>query len=280
ESEREPALGIARRLGRRRARAVDRFGRTSRLHQREDEMVRGPGRRETGVGRRAMRVDRGAERADTFQRAAEMVLNGAVAGREAGGLPQQRQRGGRVAAPLQLERALVEIFRPRRRGLCGGHRLRRCDDDESSEAANAADDTIAPVPGFRGGTVAFAVALLLTASGFRLPASAPFNVTNIAREARLDMSIVFGGREKNTYLVETTGTGVAMLDYDEDGWIDLFFVNGSTLEGFPPGAEPTNHLYRNRRNGTFEDVTVPAGLAAPGHDHLPLSRDYNTHSHT
>src|SRR3954471_21956249 len=110
-----------------------------------------------------------------------------------------------------------------------------------------------------------ALVLLLAAAGYRLsaigiqlPASgaqppAP-SIANIAREAGLDLSIVFGGREKNTYLVETTGTGVAMLDFDEDGWIDLFFVNGSTLDGFPAGAAPTNRLYRNKGNRTFEDV--------------------------
>jgi hypothetical protein len=94
--------------------------------------------------------------------------------------------------------------------------------------------------------------------------AAAITVTAIGRDAGLNTSIVFGGRETNTYLIETTGTGVAMFDYDADGWVDLFFVNGSTLEGFTPGAEPTNRLYRNKRNGTFEDVTVSAGLAASG----------------
>jgi hypothetical protein len=67
---------------------------------------------------------------------------------------------------------------------------------------------------------------LLSCCCCQLPASS-LQLTNIAREAGLDMTIVFGGREKNTYLVETTGTGVAMIDYDADGWVDLFFVNGT-----------------------------------------------------
>ena len=46
-----------------------------------------------------------------------------------------------------------------------------------------------------------------------------------------------------------------MLDYDNDGFVESFFVNGTTLEGFAQGTEPTSHLYRNRGNGTFEDVT-------------------------
>ena len=107
------------------------------------------------------------------------------------------------------------------------------------------------------------------------PGSASFTVTNIAREAGLDMTTVFGGRDKNVYLLETTGTGVAMIDYDGDGLVDLFFVNGSTLEGFPPGAEPTNHLYRNKGNRTFEDVTAKAGLAASGWGQGACVGDYD-----
>jgi len=154
------------------------------------------------------------------------------------------------------------------------------------------------VPGLRAGTAA--LALLLSAAGFQLPAtgflrwpssaplavsgvqperSAPFTFTSIAREAGLDMPIVFGGRGKNTYLVETTGTGVAMFDYDGDGWMDLFFVNGSTLEGFPPDAAPTNRLYRNRGDRTFEDVTAKAGLAAGGWGQGVCAGDYDNDGH-
>jgi hypothetical protein len=117
-----------------------------------------------------------------------------------------------------------------------------------------------------------AIALVLWFAG---AAPAPISFTNIARDAGLDMTTVFGGREKNTYLVETTGTGVAMLDYDGDGWLDLFFVNGSTLEGVAPGAEPTNHLYRNKGNRTFEDVTGEAGLGASGWGQGACAGDYD-----
>ena len=81
-----------------------------------------------------------------------------------------------------------------------------------------------------------------------------FSFTNVAREAGLNHLTVFGGATANKYLLETTGTGVAFIDFDNDGWLDLFFVNGSTLEGFPPDKAPTNHLYRNKGDGTFEDV--------------------------
>jgi hypothetical protein len=78
------------------------------------------------------------------------------------------------------------------------------------------------------------------------------------------MMNVFGGVSSKKYIIETTGTGVAIFDYDNDGWPDIFLVNGTTLEGFPAGQGPTNHLYRNNHDGTFRDVTVQAGLAATG----------------
>ena len=90
------------------------------------------------------------------------------------------------------------------------------------------------------------------------------NFTDIAGKSGLTMENVFGGKETKKYIIETTGTGVAILDYDNDGWPDIFIVNGTTLEGFPPGKGPTSHLYRNNHDGTFKDVTVEAGLIATG----------------
>src|SRR6266699_85430 len=90
------------------------------------------------------------------------------------------------------------------------------------------------------------------------------NVVDVAEKAGLTMQNVFGGMETKKYIIETTGTGVAIFDYDNDGWPDIFLVNGTTLEGFPKGRAPTNHLYRNNHDGTFTDVTVKAGLAASG----------------
>ena len=63
----------------------------------------------------------------------------------------------------------------------------------------------------------------------------------------------------NKYLPETIGSGVAFLDADGDGWPDLFFVNSTHWPG-RPGRPSRSALYRNRGNGTFEDVTVAAGL--------------------
>jgi hypothetical protein len=104
----------------------------------------------------------------------------------------------------------------------------------------------------------------LHAAAIQDSAALSFSFKNIARDAGLDARIVFGGAASNKYLLETTGTGVALIDYDNDGRLDLFFVNGSTLEKSPPDRTPTNHLYRNKGDGTFEDVTASAGLGASG----------------
>jgi hypothetical protein len=87
---------------------------------------------------------------------------------------------------------------------------------------------------------------------------------NVARESGLNVKTFFGGEHKNKYLLETTGCGIAFYDYDNDGWLDIFIVNGSRLEGFPAGSEPTSHLFRNNRDGTFTDVTAKAGVAHSG----------------
>ena len=87
---------------------------------------------------------------------------------------------------------------------------------------------------------------------------------NVAKESGLNAKTIFGGEHKNKYLLETTGCGVAFYDYDNDGWLDIFLVNGSRIEGFPKGQEPTSHLFKNNRDGTFTDVTAKAGVAHSG----------------
>jgi enediyne biosynthesis protein E4 len=91
------------------------------------------------------------------------------------------------------------------------------------------------------------------------PSAARF--VDIAEKAGLTMKNVFGGVESKKYIIETTGTGIAIFDYDNDGWPDIFFVNGTTLEDMKAGKNgPTNHLYHNNHDGTFTDVTEKAGL--------------------
>ncbi len=87
---------------------------------------------------------------------------------------------------------------------------------------------------------------------------------DIAAKAGLTARHVTGTDAEKKYIIETTGSGVALFDYDNDGWLDIFLVNGTTLEGFPKGQEPTNHLYRNNKNGSFTDVTEKANLVRTG----------------
>src|SRR5579862_6209862 len=81
------------------------------------------------------------------------------------------------------------------------------------------------------------------------------NFTDVAEKAGLTMQEIFGGIDTKKYIIETTGTGVAIFDYDNDGWPDIFLVNGTRLEGFPAGKSPSNRLYHNNHDGTFTDVT-------------------------
>jgi len=87
---------------------------------------------------------------------------------------------------------------------------------------------------------------------------------DIAEKAGINFEIVSGEKNVKKYIIETTGTGVAIFDYDNDGWPDIFFVNGTKLGNLPKGTEPTNHLYRNNHDGTFTDVTEKASLRASG----------------
>src|SRR6266566_6826408 len=88
---------------------------------------------------------------------------------------------------------------------------------------------------------------------------------DVAQKAGLSTPVIFGGETTKKYIIETTGSGVAILDYDNDGWPDIFLVNGSTLN--PPrekDPKPTSHLFHNNRDGTFSDVTRAAGLEFTG----------------
>jgi hypothetical protein len=99
---------------------------------------------------------------------------------------------------------------------------------------------------------------------------------NVAREAGLRAKTIFGAERKNKYLLETTGCGVAFFDFDNDGWLDLFFVNGTRFETtYPKGQEPVSRLYKNNRDGTFTDVTLKAGVARYGWGQGVCAGDYD-----
>ena len=105
-------------------------------------------------------------------------------------------------------------------------------------------------------------------------AAAPFSTfTDVAAEAGLTQTMLYGNPEHNTYIMEVNGAGCAFFDYDNDGWMDALVLGGRTLQEIPPGAG--NRLYHNNRDGTFTDVTEKAGIAAPGWACGVCVGDYN-----
>jgi hypothetical protein len=96
------------------------------------------------------------------------------------------------------------------------------------------------------------------------PSGRPFNARfiDVAHEAGLTASTIYGNPDHKDYILEATGCGCAFFDYDNDGWMDIFLLCGTRLEGAPP--EATNRLYKNNRDGTFTDVTEKAGLHSVG----------------
>jgi enediyne biosynthesis protein E4 len=107
------------------------------------------------------------------------------------------------------------------------------------------------------------------------PSGRPFNAhfVDVGAAAGLSAPTVYGGIEDNKYILESTGCGCAFIDYDNDGWMDIFLLCGTRLDGTPDGA--TNRLYKNNRDGSFTDVTEKAGLHAVGWACGVCVGDYN-----
>ena len=91
------------------------------------------------------------------------------------------------------------------------------------------------------------------------PLSASISFVDIARSAGIDFHLTCGDPGKR-YIMESMCGGVAVLDYDNDGWMDIFLVNGSTLSDMKAGKCNPGKLYRNNHNGTFTDVTAKSGM--------------------
>ncbi len=118
---------------------------------------------------------------------------------------------------------------------------------------------------------------LLFCISMRGHAQKPFRATSdhpgpawfvdVAAQAGLTALNVNGGTTSKQYVIESTGSGVAILDYDRDGWPDIYLANGRSLprpDELSHDPEPFGHLYRNNHNGTFSDVTEKAGLRFTG----------------
>ena len=100
---------------------------------------------------------------------------------------------------------------------------------------------------------------------------------DVADAAGIRMTDVNGGVRSKRYIIESTGSGVAILDYDNDGWPDIFFVNGTALEDSSQGIspKPSSHLFHNNHDGTFTDVTAHAGLLGTAWGQGVCAGDYD-----
>jgi hypothetical protein len=106
-----------------------------------------------------------------------------------------------------------------------------------------------------------------------VPAGFGAQFTDIAAAAGLTLPTIYGGADRKQYILEADGCGCAFLDYDNDGWMDIFLLTGTRLDGNPAGN--SNRLYRNNRDGTFTDVTLQAGLRLAGWANSVCVGDYN-----
>jgi hypothetical protein len=109
--------------------------------------------------------------------------------------------------------------------------------------------------------LAAAVPFAVTAAPANSPASGPIHFADITQKAGIHFTHNNGAFGKK-FLPETLGPGVAFIDYDNDGWQDIFIANGTGWPGHP-GHVSTPVLYHNNHDGTFTDVTQKAGLAIP-----------------
>src|SRR5450631_230912 len=100
----------------------------------------------------------------------------------------------------------------------------------------------------------------ITAGGF--VDGAPVVFEDITKKSGLEAFRHRSGTPEKKSIIETPGSGVALLDYDNDGWLDIYLLNGSTIAAFK-GAEPPPRamLFHNNHDGTFTDVTEKAGVA-------------------
>lgn len=101
---------------------------------------------------------------------------------------------------------------------------------------------------------------------------------DVAEQAGLTAPMVSGDPRHKKYILEATGTGVAILDFDNDGLMDVFLPNATTFEN-PDRPPPTGRLYRNLGTLRFEDVTVAAGLARTGWGQGACAGDYDNDGH-
>jgi hypothetical protein len=102
----------------------------------------------------------------------------------------------------------------------------------------------------------------------------PVSFSNVTAQAGINFKHE-NGASREKYMPETMGSGVVVLDYDNDGWPDIFFVNGGSFADERAAARARHRLYRNNGNGTFTDVSAASGIGISGFGMGACSADYD-----
>jgi len=116
------------------------------------------------------------------------------------------------------------------------------------------------------------------AAAATLSAAGRVQFTDVTASSRLTFTHVSGASGR-FYYIEEWGSGAAFLDYDGDGWLDIFLGQGGVLPGYTRSAPVGNRLFRNNHDGTFTDVTVDAGLVSGRYTLGAATADYDNDGH-
>ncbi len=111
------------------------------------------------------------------------------------------------------------------------------------------------------------------------PAASAVRFVEVTETAGIDF-IHTSGRSGRKYGVETIGSGAAFLDFDGDGWVDLYVVNGTDLPGYSSPVPPRNALYHNQGDATFDEVAVQLGVADTSYGMGCTAGDYDNDGDT
>jgi hypothetical protein len=115
----------------------------------------------------------------------------------------------------------------------------------------------------------------LSRAGFGQSVAPSFPFEEVRTSASGITWVHTAGKSPQKYLPETTGAGCAFLDYDNDGWMDIYLVNSGKCDFYDPKPLLRNALYRNNRDGTFTDVTLKAGVPGGGYGQGIAVGDYD-----
>jgi hypothetical protein len=116
--------------------------------------------------------------------------------------------------------------------------------------------------------------LILTCAFYQAHAKSSIKLTNVTKETHITFKHTDGSSGRY-YIMETVSAGLALFDYDNDGDVDIYFLNGAPLKGTESNVMPKNALYRNEGNWKFTDVTEQTGLGDRGYGLGVAVADYD-----